>query len=101
MNVVVLAGKIVSPPVIEKGSPYQSSVAHMDVSVQRNFQNTDGDYDSDIFEVWLWKGVGEEIIAHFETTDRVMIRGRLEKKDDRMVVIAETVSLISEKKPEA
>ena len=45
--------------------------------------------------------ISPAVPGHFETTDRVMIRGRLEKKDDRMVVIAETVSLISEKKPEA
>ncbi len=101
MNVVILAGRISSAPVIEKGSPYQSSIAHMNVSVQRSFQNQDGDYDSDEFEVWLWKGMGEEIIAHFEATERVLIRGRLQVKDGKAVVIAETVSLISEKKPEA
>lgn len=89
LNVVSMAGRIVKMPENLNDNEYR-----MVIRVQRNFQNVDGDYDSDSFDIILWKGLGEEIRQYCKKNDTVILRGRIEKHGEETVIIAETMNFI-------
>jgi single-strand DNA-binding protein len=99
MNNICLVGKIVVLPEV-KETINGSKVATLEVEVERNFPNSDGEYESDIFVVTLWKGLAENASALCEVDSIVGIKGRLlSKQSDKgfryCEIIAEKLSFIS------
>ena len=103
MNNICLVGKVVALPEI-KETVNGSKVASLEVEVERNFPNSDGEYESDIFQVTLWKGLAESCSSLCEADSIVGVKGRLIAKqfDTRegnvfryCEVIAEKLSFIA------
>ena len=76
MNNVCLVGKVVSLPEI-KETVNGSKVASLEIEVERNFPNSEGNYESDVFMVTLWKGLAESCQNLCEVDSIVGIKGRL------------------------
>ncbi len=77
MNHVVLVGKLQEDPkVIENASSYKKVV--LVISTRRNFRNSDGIYESDEFQVSLWRGMAEEILNTAKCGDMLSIKGRFQ-----------------------
>lgn len=77
MNHVVLVGKLKEDPKVSENSSSYKKVTLV-VSVRRNFRSSEGIYESDDFQVSLWRGMAEEIIHNAKCGDVVSIKGRFQ-----------------------
>lgn len=75
-----MVGKVVTLPEI-KETVNGSKVASLEVEVERNFPNSEGLYESDVFLVTLWKGLAESCCNLCEVNSIVGIKGRLNAKN--------------------
>ncbi len=85
LNNLVIVGKIKVLPIENE---------YLDISVQRSYRNTMGDYEYDDFKVHLWDGIKENIIKYAKKDDVIVIKGRLESCEDNIKIIAERVVFI-------
>ena len=58
----------------EKGIKY----AHIILSVERNYRNSEGLYDEDLIEIELWRGIAEVCSENSKLNDYVSIQGRIQ-----------------------
>lgn len=80
MNHVVLIGRLQeNPKVIENSSSFKKVV--LVISTRRNFRNSDGIYESDEFQVSLWRGMAEEILNTAKCGDLISIKGRFQSNN--------------------
>lgn len=105
LNFTVLVGKVKQVPEIRMTSA-GTKIATMLLDVDRGFRNSNGEYDKDVFNVVLWRGVAETCCDLLSPGSVVAIKGRLqahnyEPKEGQMYynaeIIAEKVSFISVK----
>ena len=88
MNNVILVGRITS---------FEGN--EVTVSITRNYKNEDGIYMSDSIPVWLSANIGEKMKDFCKIGDVIGVKGRLENRGE-VVVMAEKVSFLSQKKSE-
>lgn len=65
------------------------------VSVKRLYKNLDGDYDKDNLKVFAYKQINEQLKEHLCEGQIVGVRGRVETRDNEIVLIADKVSLLT------
>ena len=103
MNYVVLVGKVVTRPELRE-TTNGSMVASLEVEVERNFPNSEGKYETDVFLVTLWKGLAEASRDNCEVDSVVGVKGRLIAKQfdtkegskfHYCEIVAEKLSLIT------
>ncbi len=80
MNNVCIVGKVVTLPEI-KETANGNKVASLEMEVERNFPNSEGKYESDIFTVTLWKGLAESSLVVCSVGSHVGVKGRLISKN--------------------
>ena len=54
LNQIVLVGRVIQLPEIRE-TPSGAKVATLHLEVDRNFRNSHGEYEKDIFNVTLWR----------------------------------------------
>jgi len=91
LNQVVLVGRITSIPEEEKKDK-------IIISVPRAYKNTDGEYENDFITIQLFKSLSENAFEYLTTGDLVGIKGRLQTKDDKVIVCAEKLTFLSSKR---
>jgi single-strand DNA-binding protein len=105
LNQVVLVGRVASLPVVKETSS-GVKLAEMLVEVDRNFKNSQGEYETDHIQCTLWRGVAESAVDQCSVGSLIGIKGRLQansfetKENNRFrycEVIAEKVSFLSTK----
>lgn len=64
------------------------------VRMDHNFLDINGDNDSFLVDVYLWKGAKKDIISEIETSNKVIVHGRLDIIASELVVIAEQIKVI-------
>jgi single-strand DNA-binding protein len=105
LNQVVLVGKVVSMPEL-KETNNGVKLAEMLIEVDRNFKNTQGEYETDHIQCTLWRGIAESAIEQCTIGCLIGVKGRLQAgsfdtKDSNKFhyceVIAEKVSFLSTK----
>ena len=79
MNNICLVGKVVALPELRE-TVNGCKVASLEVEVERNFPNSEGQYEADVFLVTLWKGLAESVTSMCEIDSVVGIKGRLMAK---------------------
>ncbi len=77
MNQVILIGKVRSELEI-KDSKNGFQVGHFLMEVERPYTNADGETDTDLFQVTIWRSLVEEFQTRFHMDDLIGIRGRLQ-----------------------
>ncbi len=106
LNQVVLVGRLVRDPVINKASNNET-YSNITVAVPRSYKNANGEYDTDFINCMLWKGIAENTVEYCKKGDIVGIKGRIQtssyedKEKNRKYsidVIAEKVTFLSNKK---
>ena len=108
MNNAVIVGRIVRDLELHE-TENGNKVAELTLAVPRSFKNMDGQYDTDFLPCKLWKGVAETTAEYYKKGDLVAVKGRLqsrsyeenEERHNDIELIAERVSFLSTKKPEA
>ncbi|MBQ7890179.1 MAG: single-stranded DNA-binding protein [Erysipelotrichaceae bacterium] len=105
MNTVCLIGKVKNKPEIVETSK-GAKVAKVQLDVQRNFPNSNGVLESDIYQVQLWRGIAEQFKDCISPGMYVGVKGRLsannwESANGNMIysteIIAEHISFIHPK----
>lgn len=96
LNQVVLVGRITENPKLEQIEDI--SGARITLAIPRSYKNSEGVYDTDFIPVQLWNGVAENTCKYCKKGDIVGVKGRLEFKDNQIIVVAEKLSFLSSKK---
>lgn len=77
INTFIIEGKLKEISEVketEKGVKF----AHIILSVERNFRNSEGIYDEDLIEVELWRGIAEICCENSKLDDYLSIQGRIQ-----------------------
>lgn len=77
INQIIVIGKVRELPVL-KETTNGNKVASILLDVMRNFRNSEGEYEQDIMQFTLWKGVAESTVAVSQIGDLVAIKGRIQ-----------------------
>lgn len=108
INKVILVGRLTRDPEI-KYLEDGNAVATITLAVNRNFKNSQGEYDTDFLNCTLWKKNAENTANYCKKGSVVGVTGRIqtrnyENKEGTKVyvteVIAEGVKFLSTKKKE-
>ncbi len=108
LNQAVLVGRIVREPELKETE--KGNVTNITLAVPRSFKNSNGEYDTDFISCVLWKGVAENTVEYCKKGDLVGIKGRIQTRDVELEdethrkyveVVAEKVTFLSSKRPEA
>ncbi len=103
LNHVVLVGRLVEDPVVEKASN-DKSYTLITLAVQRNYKNIDGIYETDFIRCVLWNGIAANTSKYCHKGDIVGVKGRIQnwsyensEQEKRYTndVIAERVTFLS------
>ena len=77
MNQVILIGYVKSELEI-KDSKNGFQVGHFLIEVERPYVNAEGETDTDLFQVTIWRSLVEEFQNRYQVGDLIGIRGRLQ-----------------------
>lgn len=103
LNQIVLVGRIVANPEIEKSEEGKGR-SQITLAVPRSYKNADGEYDTDFVDCVLWGGIAENVTEYCKKGDLVGIKGRVQtntyenkdgEKKKNMQVVAEKVTFLS------
>lgn len=93
MNFVQLVGHVETMPVpIENHT--NASYALMHVSVTSNFRDACGTFRKDTFPILLWRGASETTTESCKPGSLISVKGRLEIKGDKYILIAEHLEFL-------
>lgn len=76
LNQFVIVGKVKEKPIMKK-TPNGITTATLLIEVERSFRNSNGEFETDVFAITLWRGIAEEC-QNYEPGFLVGIRGRLQ-----------------------
>ena len=74
--------------------------SQINLVVSRPFKNEEGLYENDIIPCELFKGLVENAKEYCKKGDIIGVKGRLQTKDDKVIIIAEKLTFLSSKKVE-
>lgn len=94
-NMVCVIGRLIDKP-IKNG---ENNVL-ITIAVPRTYKNTNGEIETDLINAQLWDGIATNAEQYLNKGDLVGVKGRLETKDDKMIVIAEKITFLSSKADE-
>lgn len=89
VNSVMLVGRLVNE--IEEG---ENEIV---LRVNRPFKNKDGEYESDLVPITIWDGIVQNAKEYCKKEDVIGVRGRVETKDGKIVIICEKLTFLSSK----
>ena len=88
LNQVVLVGRITD----------EVKTEIIKIAVPRPYKNSEGAYDTDFIPVVLIGGILDNAKEYCRKGDMIGVRGRIESKEDELVIIAEKVTFLSSNK---
>lgn len=98
LNQVVIIGRLVkTPEIIEKE---ERKVSDVTLAVPRNYKNDEGEYENDLIPVTLFDKVAENTLEYCKKGDLIGVKGRIENRDEKIIVIAERITFLSSKAKE-
>ena len=98
LNQIVLVGRLVENPKVEKEDGKEKSV--ITLAVQRSYKNEDGIYETDFINCVLWNGIASNTEEYCNKGDVIGVKGRVQGNDGKIEIIAEKVTFLSSKKNE-
>lgn len=96
LNQTVLVGRIVSDPQINETE--NEKVTAITLAVPRNYKNENGTYETDFIPCILWNAIAVNTYEYCKQGDLVGVKGRIQTVKDKVEVIAERVTFLSNKK---
>lgn len=97
MNQTMLVGRIVSDPQINE-TENQNKVATITLAVSRNYKNENGIYETDFIPCVFWNTVASKMCEYCISGDLIGVKGRLQSRKDKVEVIAERITFLSNKR---
>lgn len=101
LNQIVLVGRLVQGPEI-KELENGVKASYITLAVPRSHKNSDGIYETDFIPVKLWSGVAENTAEYCRKGDLLVIKGRIQTKQEEnkniIEIVAEKVTFLSSRK---
>ncbi len=97
LNQIVLVGRIVSDPEI-KETENENKVSNITLAVNRIFKNDNGEYETDFIPCVLWNSIAKTTCEYCKNGDLVGVKGRVQMTKNKMEVIVEKLTFLSNKK---
>lgn len=69
----------------------------LELEVKRNYKNTDGVFEKDLFNCHLWIAIAKKIMITCKEGDLVAIKGRLVGTNNKCDILAEQVVLLNKR----
>ena len=96
MNAIFLIGNLTRDPELNQ-TPSGVSVAKISIAVSRKFTNSEGERETDFFNVVAWRGLGENCQKFLKKGNKIAVIGSLqtrsyEDSDGNKRVISEVVA---------
>ncbi len=95
MNNVLLIGRLTKDPEIRVTNS-QTNVLNLTLAVNRDFPNSNGEYEADFISCILWKKLATNTAKYCKKGSQVAIKGRLQtrryEKDGKTNFITEVVA---------
>jgi single-strand DNA-binding protein len=107
MNQLILVGRLVKNPVIQKIDG--KSHCRITLAVKRQYKNLDGIYETDFITCTVWNVIAERVCEYCQKGDLISVKGRIQNdnytdKDDKKVysyeIIAEQVAFMQSQNKE-
>ena len=103
LNQIVLVGRIAKE--IETKEVNGKKVVSLTLACQRSWKNSNGEYDTDFFDIRLFDSIGQNVKDYCKKGDIVGIKGRLQSttiekyhtKMNIIEIVAEKVTFLSSK----
>lgn len=76
LNQIVIVGRLVKDPISIQTSDGKK-LANITLAVQRNFKNSEGNYETDFIDCVLWKGIAESTVNYCSKGSVIGVKGRL------------------------
>ena len=92
-NQVILIGRIVNELTIDS----DTKNCEITIAISRAFKNEDGIYETDYIPVILKGTIAKNVVEYCKKGDIVAIKGRIEKINEPMQIIADKVTFLSSK----
>ncbi len=97
VNNVVLVGRITKDPEVKKLGDGTSSVCNFTLAVNRNFKNSQGDYDADFINCVVFNQVADLMERYVFKGHLLAVQGRIQTRnydgnDGRKVYVTEVVA---------
>ncbi len=92
MNIILIVGKLIS---FVKNDDDNILTRTIIIEVPRPFANSNGETENDYFHVELWRGLSEMINDNLPLNSTVAIKGRLQSKGEKNIIIAEKFTFIN------
>ena len=97
LNHVTLMGRLTADPELKKT---ESGVAfcHFSLAVDRNYKNAEGKYDTDFYDVIVWRGTAEFVSKYFSKGRVIAVDGHLQtqKWTDKNGIKRTSVEIVAE-----
>lgn len=77
MNKVILIGNLTKDPEL-KETQSGISVCKFSISVNRKYQNADGEKETDFFNITAWRGTAETIARYCKKGNKVLVEGSIQ-----------------------
>lgn len=97
LNQTVLVGRLVQDPEI-KELENGMRTSYITLAVSRSYKNVNGEYDTDLIPVTLFKGIAENTKEYCKKGDLLGIKGKIECENGKINLIAERISFLSSRK---
>lgn len=76
MNKIILIGNAIAKPEIQTTNSGKS-VSRFSIAVKRDFKNTNGEYDTDFFNIEVWGGLAENCSKYLDKGSKVGVSGSI------------------------
>ena len=86
LNQVVIVGRLVKEPTKEE----------LVISVNRNYKNKDGEYDSDIMKIY--HKISSIVEQNIHEGDLVGVKGRIETENETIKIIGDKLTFLAQKR---
>jgi single-strand DNA-binding protein len=92
INQVVLVGRLTKDPI---GIEINRNNSTISLAIPRSFKNAQGEYETDFIDCELWNTVASTTVEYCRKGDIVGVKGRLESRDNKLVMVAEKITFLS------
>ncbi|AMC93397.1 hypothetical protein AOC36_05210 [Erysipelothrix larvae] len=79
-----------------KVADLQGGIYHaFDIEVIKNFREADFSFKTEIYRIHLWQGMAAEVMSFRKIDDNIAVHGRIEKRGNDLMLIAENLEYLA------
>jgi len=97
INSTILIGRLAKDPKV-KELESGKKVSNITLAVNKPYRDVNGKYGVDFIDCTLWQEVAENTSEYCEKGDLIGVKGRLEIRDKKLILVAENITFLNHTK---